>query len=410
MKKTSLAIALAALVSLPVAAIAAPAPEPGDATLTGWSVLPTQTYVPESAPSGFWTTGNAQVPAPYQGQPVQGFSGTHRLADGSYLVMSDNGFGSKANSADFELVVHRIAPDTRTEETSYQGRVFTLSDPQRHISWTIWRDGGCAQAASLPDGYTCPAPDRVLTGWDFDPESLQVAPDGTFWFGEEFGPYLLHTDATGALLEAPIPTPGVQSPSNPQPSGTPNLANSKGFEGMAISPNGRTLHPMLEGAVAGDDRRDLRIYTVRKGAFEPGFLRYRMESAANALGDVIMVNGHEALVIERDSLQGAAAAFKRIYLADLSDEDGDGYVGKQLLVDLMELANPQRRGGFGETFTFPYFTIEDVEIVDADTIAVMNDNNFPATGGRGPDVTDANEYLEITLAEPLRVDTRLLAR
>lgn len=61
--------------------------------------------------------------------------------------------------------------------------------------------------ATLPAGYTCPTPDRVLTGWDFDPESMQVAPDGTIWFGEEFGPYLLHTDARGRLLEAPIPTP-----------------------------------------------------------------------------------------------------------------------------------------------------------------------------------------------------------
>lgn len=410
MKKTSLAIAVAALAVLPAAAVAAPVPDPESATLTGWSVLPTETYVPGSAPSGHWTSGNAQVPAPYPGQPVQGFSGTHRLADGSHLVMSDNGFGSKANSADFELAVHRIAPDTQAEETSYQGKVFNLSDPHRHIPWTIWRDGGCARAASLPDGYTCPTPDRVLTGWDFDPESLQLAPDGTYWFGEEFGPYLLHTDASGVLLEAPIPTPGVQSPSNPQLTGTPNLANSKGYEGMAISPNGQALRPMLEGAVAGDDRRDLRIYTVRKGAFEPGFLRYRMESSGHALGDFVMVNGHQALVIERDNLQGDAAAFKRIYLADLSDEDGDGYVGKRLLVDLLQVANPDRRGGFGETFAFPYFTIEDVEIVDRDTIAVMNDNNFPAAGGRGADVPDANEYLEITLDRPLKVDTRLLAR
>ena len=44
---------------------------------------------------------------------------------------------------------------------------------------------------------------------------MQVARDGTFWFGEEFGPYLLHTNARGELLEPPIPTPGVMSPSNP---------------------------------------------------------------------------------------------------------------------------------------------------------------------------------------------------
>jgi len=390
-------------------------PDPADATLVGWSMLPAETYVPDSAPSGHWTTGNAAVTAPYPGQPVQGFSGTHALADGSYLVMSDNGFGAKANSADFELAVHRIRPDSGTGTTAYEGLAFNLTDPDRHIPWPIWRDGGCTSAASLPAEYRCPAGDRILTGWDFDPESMQIAADGTFWFGEEFGPYLLHTNHRGELLEPPIPTPGVMSPSNPTlGDATPNLANSKGYEGLAIAPNGRVLHPMLEGATAEDKDAgldaDLRIYTMVNGVFEDGFLRYRMEAAAHALGDFIMINGHQALVIERDNQQGSTAAFKRIYLVDLSDEDGDGYVEKTLLVDLMNVRNPDRLGGFGEVFTFPYLTIEDVEIIDAQTIAVMNDNNFPAMGGRGADVPDVNEYLEIRLAAPLKVDRRLLPR
>ena len=130
-------------------------PDPARATLVGWSMLPTQTYVPGSAPSGHWTAGNTAVPAPYPGQPVQGFSATHALADGSLLVMSDNGFGAKANSADFELAVHRIRPNVETGRTAYEGRAFRLSDPDRYIPWTIWRDGGCADSASLPVGYAC---------------------------------------------------------------------------------------------------------------------------------------------------------------------------------------------------------------------------------------------------------------
>ena len=117
---------------------------------------------------------------------------------------------------------------------------------------------------------------------------------------------------------------------------------------------------------------DLRIYAVRKGAYADDFLRYRMESPANALGDFIQVNNHEALVIERDNGQGATAVFKRIYLVDLRDTDEDGYVAKRLLVDLMDVANPDSLSPYGDPFTFPFFTIEDVEILDAHTIAVMN--------------------------------------
>jgi hypothetical protein len=71
----------------------------------------------------------------------------------------------------------------------------------------------------------------------------------------------VHTDAEGRVLEAPIPTPGVQSPDSPYlDGGTPNLKSSNGFEGMALSQDDRHLYPVLEGAVAGDDPLDRRVY------------------------------------------------------------------------------------------------------------------------------------------------------
>ena len=416
----ALALATIAVTAAVLPAQAAPKTSPTSsegATLSAWSVLPAATYVPGSETSGHWTTGNAAIPAPYTGQPVQGFSGTHALGDGSFLALSDNGFGRKANSADFLLSIHRITPETDAADgdgaTTYDQTLFTMSDPDHLLPWPIWRDGACQRAASLPAGYACPPADRQLTGWDFDPESLQVAKDGTFWVGEEFGPFLLHLNVEGELIEAPIPTPGVKSPSNPTLGGAvPEIPDSKGFEGMAISPNGQELHPMLEGATAADRAAglasDLRIYTVRRSQYRDGFLRYRMESPNHALGDFIQVTNHEALVIERDNGQGPGAVFKRVYLVDLRDPDADGYVSKRLLVDLMDLANPRGLSPYGDPFTFPFVTIEDVEILDAQTIAVMNDNNFPAAGGRSASQPDHNEYLEITLAAPLKVDHRLL--
>jgi hypothetical protein len=397
-----------------------PAPHVTEPTLAGWAVLPADTFVPGSEKSGYFTGNTA---APFPGQPVQGFSAVHRLADGSYLAMSDNGFGAKANSQDFLLRVHHLAPSTRRESIEVRGG-FTLSDPYHRVAATTWRDGGCQAAATqapLPAGYTCPPRDRQLTGWDFDPESMQVAPDGTLWFGEELGPYLLHADAHGRLLEAPIPTPGVKSPSNPTllPGEQPNLANSKGFEGMAITPDGTGLRAMLEGPVAGDPATDLRVYDVRLGdrrsptVFTGDHDVYRLESPSNAIGDHIAVNRHQYLTIERDNGSGPTAAFKRIYLVDDRDRDHDGRLDKTLLVDLLDLANPGHLGGpaaASDPFTFPYVTIEDVEIVDADTIAVLNDNNYPGTGGRGTGVKDVDEYLEIDLPKKLDVDRRLLAR
>ena len=65
-------------------------------------------------------------------------------------------------------------------------------------------------------------------------ESIVRAADGTYWIGDEFGPFLLHFAAPGKLLDAPVPLPGVQAPENPSSTApSPNLASSKGFEGMA---------------------------------------------------------------------------------------------------------------------------------------------------------------------------------
>lgn len=183
---------------------------------------------------------------------------------------------------------------------------------------------------------------------------------------------------------------------------------------MAISPNGRFLYPMLEGPVAGDPTDTLRVYEVRRGdrrratEFTGVVMRYRLEAPATTIGDLIAINKRQFLVIERDNGSGPTAMVKRIYLLDSRDRDVDGYLDKTLLVDLLAVPNPQLLGGFGPTFSFPYVTIEDVEILDDQTIAVLNDNNYPATGGRGATVKDVTEFLRIRLPERLDVDHRLL--
>ena len=48
-------------------------------------------------------------------------------------------------------------------------------------------------------------------------------------------------------------------------------------------------------------------------------------------------------------------------------------------------------------------TIEDVLILDARTLLVINDNNFPYGGGREL-ASDNTEFLKIRLAQPLYRD------
>ena len=175
---------------------------------------------------------------------------------------------------------------------------------------------------------------------------------------------------------------------------------------------------MLEGSTAEDKAAglgsDLRIYEVTadrgdEAAFTAQFWRYRMEHPGNSIGDFIAVNDHQFLVIERDQGAGPTARFKAVFLVDLKDRDHDGYADKELLTNLMAVPDPKSVGGSAAFFTFPFVTIEAVELIDEHTIAVMNDNNFPGTGGRSATRPDDNEYIEVGLDQPLRVDRRLLS-
>ena len=195
LRKKKLAVLIALAIGVSGSVIAAE-------TLVGRAVLSADTFA--SGPtSGQYIGGGANGrAAPFVNkQPVQGFSAVLKNTDGTFLAMADNGFGSMENSADFNLRVYRILPHFKTRKGG-AGNVqvlgfFELHDPDRKIPFSITNHF---------------SDKRVLTGSDFDIESMQRAPDGTFWFGDEFGPFLLHTDASGRVLEAPIALPDFQNP------------------------------------------------------------------------------------------------------------------------------------------------------------------------------------------------------
>ncbi|MEV0613191.1 esterase-like activity of phytase family protein [Nonomuraea sp. NPDC050404] len=365
----------------------------GRATLTGFASLPALTFVPGSEASGslLGTAPVNGVTPPFSGQPVQGFSGIVRRHDGTFDVLSDNGFGNKRNSSDFLLRIHRIKPDFKDKSVKLLGG-FNLTDPRGLVPFPLTRE------------------DRTLTGSDFDVESIVRTADGTYWVGDEFGPFLLHFDSRGRLMRAPVALPGVKAPENPDLNGEqPNLGSSKGFEGMARAVDGRRLYPLLEGTVSGDPAGTLRMYEydLRKRAYTERRWTYKLDDPAHAIGDAIAVDRNRFLIIERDNLEGDAAKVKRIYLADTRDKDRDGALDKTLVADLLDLADPRGLGGEPGTFRFPFQTIEDVVILDDRTLGVLDDNNFPFSNGRTPGKPDNNEFITVRLTRGLKADPRV---
>jgi hypothetical protein len=177
---------------------------------------------------------------------------------------------------------------------------------------------------------------------------------------------------------------------------------------MAVSPDGRTLYPMLEGPLTSDpDQRRLIIsqFDVRKRRYTGRRWFYRMEADAvtgQAIGDLTAVDRSRFLVIERDNFEGAAAAFKKIFLVDLDEVDKDGFLVKQEVADLLQLDDPHGVGGAaGSVFRFPFQTIESVIVLSPWHLGVLDDNNYPFSNGRVPGQPDPNEFIVIRLDEPL---------
>jgi hypothetical protein len=131
---------------------------------------------------------------------------------------------------------------------------------------------------------------------------------------------------------------------------------------------------------------------------------YKLDAAGTNIGDMTAINDHEFLVIERNGATATSGTpFKKIFSIDLNKVDANGNVVKTEVVNLMDIADPNDLNRDGsQAFTFPFTTIESVLILDAHTLLVANDNNYPGTGGRDLG-SDNTEFLKIHLDQALAV-------
>jgi hypothetical protein len=440
------AVALLTTISAALLATTAAATE-----LSGFALMPANTFAEGPTSGQFAGPGAGGNVLPLiDKQPVQGVSAVlHGPTAHSFYIMPDNGFGAKTNSADALLRVYAARPDFKTWNGSsvtgsgtvspanfYSGRrlptwshlsFINVRDPGRKLGFDI-----VAGMTFYPNGNSDILVDpaiqagRLLTGADLDIESVRMDRKGHFWFGEEFGPFLLETDSHGRVVRNEIRTPNivpgststgveVKSPQNPYIGAeTPNLGASRGFEGMAINPAGNKLYTLLEGTVAGDDdvngtvNKNLRIdeFDIKTRAYTKNNWLYQLEASGTNIGDMTAINDHEFLVIERNgaTATGGGTPFKKIFIADIEGVANGGFVRKTELVDLMNISDPHDLNGDGSTiFTFPFVTIESVLILNPSTLLVINDNNYPGTGGRDLN-SDNTEFIKIRLDNPLDLD------
>eukprot|EP01041_Mallomonas_annulata_P018954 gene18954-38110_t len=246
---------------------------------------------------------------------------------------------------------------------------------------------------------------------------------------------VFETMADGKLVMSPdhymvvTPNPGQSAAAGV------NLGRSRGFEGLAASKDGRFLYGMLEGPLWDAAARDwekqdgqlvLRVleFSVAEQKWTGRHWKYVLSPGATAIGDFNMIDATTALVIERDNGEGTAdracpdtkpapncfhdlAKFKRVYKIEMTESNVGGPVRKIGYIDLMAIADPAklaRKPLNNGVLTFPFFTIENVDIVDTKHIIVGNDNNLPYSSSREPNKADDNEMILLEVADFLKAN------
>lgn len=253
-----------------------------------------------------------------------------------------------------------------------------------------------------------------------DPEGIRVANDGkSVFISDEYGPYVYQFNrATGERM-ATFNLPSALTANNLAATGAAEIGGNtsgrvanKGMEGLAITPDGKTLIGFMQSPLiqdGGDGGRANRVVTIdiatgktRQFVYD-NYLADTRKSYNSS--EILAINDHEFLVLERDGKgkgDGSKAVVKRIYKIDLNGateigalNNGNGISGesallqyavnKTLFLDLKAALNAAGVGDANipaklEGMAFGEDILEG--LTRYHTLYVANDNDFlPGTAG-----------------------------
>lgn len=367
----------------------------------------------------------------YQGIPFRegGFSSLYPIAGSNgteFWTCSDRGVNidaANANTAACKPTYDKIFPFPDYSPKIHRLRV--RGDSIQIIQTIPIRrpDGNSASGLINPSFFGSTATEMVSTDtvidcnnfqlkvakkdtFGIDCEGLIVDKEGNFLLCEEGGPTIWKLNKSGILIKRYTPyanLPGAQSLDILIDTVFKYRKNNRGFEGIAITPNGKIYaaiqSPLLyPNKSAGENTRIHRIIEIdpitntsrvfaylNDGIIGKGADQIRMRDWK--IGDLFAINDHELLVIE-SALRGKSD-LKRVYRIDLSAATPVhsglyGYRTLEELVDSVGLASeyivPVRKtlvmdllsSGWPSTLE----KAEGISILNDSTLAITNDNDF----------------------------------
>ena len=276
-----------------------------------------------------------------------------------------------------------------------------------------------------------------------DSEGMVLLPDGTFWISDEYGPHIVHFDATGKTIERINPF-GTGTGGRTLPKVLARRRPNRGMEGLTITPDGKTLVGLMQSpmynpssaAVSGSTVIRIVTFDIATGSTKQYV--YLMEnSSLTGCSEIAAITNTTFLALERDGDYGGnpakPATFKRVYkfdlagatdISDLTNGDGGKLYNGQTVEQLKNSAGLQTAGIIPVTKTlvfdlltqispvYPHDKAEGLSLLGSQQLAISNDDDFgvvdngqngfapkilPATGK-----VDVNRIYFVTLPAPLK--------
>ncbi|WP_242882442.1 esterase-like activity of phytase family protein [Actinomadura litoris] len=245
-----------------------------------------------------------------------------------------------------------------------------------------------------------------------DSEGLVRTKDGEFWVAEEYGPSLLHLDRRGRVIERYVPEGWTGRPNYPVKVTLPAILNkrtyNRGFEGLTISPDGKSLYVAVQSPLSNPDKKTYKAsrngrilrFDLREGRVSGEYV-YRFEDVCSfdpsSCGDQneMKISGLTALDDHRILVDERTDKVARVYTVDLrgaTDILGSRWDDAATAPSLEKSAGvPEGVAALPKRQTVDLAAvpgipgkIEGLALADRRTLAVINDNDF-GLGTFGPD-------------------------
>jgi hypothetical protein len=226
---------------------------------------------------------------------------------------------------------------TLSYETRVQRFTLDVAADGAISSFKVTKTVKFSRAGSSMNGLAPNPTDKL--GNSFDPEGIVVNPtNGHLLVSDEYGPSLYEFDRKGNFVRA-FTTPANVVPRSA--GGTPNYADdtgntlgkrgNRGFEGLAISPDGRYAYAMLqspmleEGGASGNGRfaRIVKFDTATGDSVAQYAYEMDRNNEGQGISALVALGNDKFMVLERNNRGvgvGAtlATADKSVYQIDLS--------------------------------------------------------------------------------------------